>query len=123
MTDRRTFLVLDDDEDGRFLARYALEKAFPGARVLEAAEPANALRLVVATPLDGIVADHHPGLLDGPALIQQFRAAGISCPVVVITASCDPSVPVRAYAAGAARVLAGCEFDLARCFQDALRRN
>lgn len=116
----RTFLILDDDEDNRFLARHALERAFPGAQVLEAADIPDALAAAKGLHIDGVLTDHHLGEHDGPILIQQLRALGVQCPIVMVTASSDPKVFRRAYAAGAARVFAGSDFDFVGYFKSLL---
>lgn len=113
-----TFLILDDDEDNRFLTRHALSKAFSNSRVFECATIDEALGLARDTRIDGIIADHHLGGSDGRTLMAELRAAKISCPVVMVTATNDPNIHRRAYDAGAARVFAGTELDFVSYFRD-----
>ena len=114
---RRRFLVVDDSEDNRFLARHALLKAFPGAEVIEAATAEAAIGIAQSAHLDGVVTDHHLGDQDGAGFMQQLRDAGVRCPVVMVTASSDPRVHRRAYDVGAARVFAGSDWDFVPFFR------
>ncbi len=120
MADQRTFLVLDDDADTRFLTRHALLRAFPGARVLECAHPDDAVTQASGIDLDGVLTDHHLGDSDGVSIIKRLRAVGVRCPVVMVTASSDPSVFRRAYEAGAERVFCGSDFDFVGYFRRVL---
>ena len=117
----RTFLIVDDNEDNRFLAGYALRKTFPGARILETAQIDEALRLARQEAPDGIVTDHHLGVVDGSDFVRDLVAAGVRCPVIMVTASSDPAVHRRAYEAGAIRVFSGPQLDFARYFESYFR--
>ena len=105
----RTFLILDDDQDNRFLMRHRLQKGFPDATVLECSNVEEAFRQAAAAKLDAVISDHHLGADDGITFIEQLRARGTTCPVVMVTASADPSVHTRAQAAGASRVFASAD--------------
>lgn len=118
MAEKRTFLVVDDNEDNRYLASYALQKAFPGANVVEAHMIDDALRLARELHPDAILTDHHLSVDYGTHFVEKLAANGIRCPVVMVTASLDPSVHRRAYAAGAAHVFAGHDFDFIGYFHD-----
>jgi CheY-like chemotaxis protein len=108
----RTFLIVDDDEDARFLTRRALEKAFAGAAVIESETADEALGSAAGRRLDGIITDHHLGDADGVTLVRELRARGVHCPIVMVTLSSDPRVPRRAYEAGAAHVFTSRDNDL-----------
>lgn len=116
----KTFLLLDDNEDNRFLTGYALRKAFPGARVIESFDPDQALQFAQYLALDGVLTDHHLGARTGATFIRELRDLGVKCPVVMITASSDPAVHERAYGAGADQVFAGCEADFVSYFRTRL---
>jgi len=111
MGDKRTFLVVDDSEDNRILAGYALRKAFPGAKIVEAHLIEEALRLARETHPDAILTDHHLSVEYGTHFVHHLVESGIRCPVIMVTASLDPRVHRRAYRAGAAHVFAGDDFD------------
>lgn len=123
MTRAPTFLILDDDEDNRVLARHALLRAFPNAHVVESADPAAALLAVADLSLDGIVTDHHLSTSDGAIFIRQIREKGIGCPVIMVTSSVDPQVSRRAYEAGADRVFAGNDFNYVGYLKTALEES
>jgi len=115
-----TFLILEDDEDSRFLTQYALKRGFPGCRFIECTTPDDALVQAQGHRLDGIVTDHHLGTQEGDTFMRQLRAIGIACPVVMVTASSDPAVYRRAYAAGAAHVFANDDRDFVAFFRSRL---
>jgi len=120
MAKGRTFLVVDDNEDNRILASYALRKAFPGANIFEAHLIDDALRLARELHPDAILTDHHLSVDYGTHFVENLAAEGVTCPVVMVTASLDPAVHQRAYSAGAAHVFAGPDFDFISYLQDAL---
>lgn len=123
MAAKRTFLVVDDNEDNRILASYALRRAFPGAEVVEAHLIDEALRLARTTHPDAILTDHHLSVDYGTHFVEDLAANGVRCPVVMITASLDPTVHKRAYAAGATHVFAGHDFDFIAYLKDWFARN
>lgn len=107
----RTFLILDDDADNRFLIRHRLLKAFPEALIIECHDPVQALAEASEQRPSAVISDHHLGLGDGIGFIEQLRADGHRCPVLMVTASSDPAVHLRARAAGAAGVFAAADRD------------
>lgn len=118
MTDIPTFLILDDDEDTRYLTRRALLQGFLGCRVLECDNVDAALIAARDIRIDGVITDHHLGTKDGCAFIAELRAANISCPVVMVTGTSDPNVHRRASEAGAARVFGGESRDFVSYFRE-----
>ena len=118
----RTFLILDDEEDNRILVRHALERAFSGARVFEAADLIGAIEAARDVTLDGVITDHHLGTLDGPTLMKRLRDVGVECPVVMVTSSSDPKVFRRAYEACAAHVFSGGDIDFVGYFRSLLQK-
>lgn len=102
-----TFLVLDDNPDGRLLNRGLLEHAFPRSTVVECSSPNEAINASSRLRLDAVITDHHLGESNGGEFIRQLRAQGATCPVLMVTASSDPKVHARAYDAGASRVFFG----------------
>lgn len=116
-----TFLIVDDNEDNRILTRYALRKAFRGSQVLETDSIDEALRLARDHAPDGIVTDHHLGTQNGKSFVGDLKTAGVTCPVVMVTASSDPAVHQRAYDAGASRVFAGSDVDFIGYFRRLFR--
>jgi CheY-like chemotaxis protein len=115
---RFLFLLVDDDDDTRYLNRRALLRAFPQSVVLEATTVDDALAKASGVELAAVVTDHHLATGTGADFIAALHAAGAQCPIVMVTSSCDPKVAERAREAGADRVFAGAETD----FVDYLRR-
>ena len=109
-----TFLVLDDDEDMRFLHRCELRKEFPGCNVLECESGAEALARSADVHLDAVITDHSLRDDDGADFIKKLRELGVACPVMMVTGSEDPRVHQEAYAAGATHVLFGTKLGFAR---------
>lgn len=114
-----TFLVVDDNENNRFLTRYALEREFKPCVVIEAASVEEALVQCTRREFDAVLTDNQLGGPDGSALIVTLRAQSRKCPIVMVTASSDPAVHRRAYDAGASRVFFGSELK----FVDYLRES
>ena len=102
-----TFLVLDDDPGSRFLSRRLLEREFPRCTVVECESVESALDASARQMPDAVITDHHLGQTAGGEFVQFLRARGAACPILMVTASNDPAVHGRAYAAGASRVFSG----------------
>jgi CheY-like chemotaxis protein len=80
----RPVLVVEDDPDIRAVVRDALEGA--GYAVLEAADGAEALRLVRMTRPAAVLLDVDVPVLDGPGFAAAYRALpGPHAPLVVMT--------------------------------------
>lgn len=73
-----TFLILDDNEDSRYLTRHALLKVFLHSRVLEHDRIETALLAAKDAHIDAVITDHHLGTEDGCAFIAELRTANIS---------------------------------------------
>ena len=90
MTDRdsrdRKVLVVEDDEDARFLMRLQLERL--GYLVLEAADGEQALEIAVGERPDIILMDLTLPVMDGIVATEKIRATdGLSgIPVIAVTA-------------------------------------
>jgi CheY-like chemotaxis protein len=108
---RLKFLVVDDDEDGRYLTRHRLQRRFPGCDIVETSTTDEAVAVASGDRIDAVVTDHHLGLPDGTTLIQKLRALQVTCPVVMVTNSSDPKVRTCALAAGATQVFAPGDMD------------
>jgi CheY-like chemotaxis protein len=98
------FVVLDDDENNRFLHRRALGKAFPSCHVIECNSADEALQQCCNARVDAVLTDNHLGGSDGASFVRALREKLVRCPVIMVTGSSDPAVMKRAYAAGADRV-------------------
>lgn len=85
-----TIVVVDDEQDIRFLLRIVLERA--GHRVLEAHHGQRALEVVLAESPDAVVTDWMMPRMTGPELIRELRSrsATKSLPIFLLTAQSDP---------------------------------
>jgi two-component system, cell cycle response regulator DivK len=104
MTDKdsrdRTVLVVEDDEDSRFLMRLELEHL--GYRVTEAADGGKAVELASRDQPDIILMDLTLPVMDGIAATQKIRAIdGLNAvPVIAVTAHQETDFREGAKAAG-----------------------
>jgi signal transduction histidine kinase/ActR/RegA family two-component response regulator len=97
-----TVLVVDDDHDGRELARWVLSEC--QARVLAAADAGQALALLAQERPQVLVSDIGMPQTDGFALLKQVRALGPQqggeVPAIALTAFARPEDRARALHAG-----------------------
>jgi CheY-like chemotaxis protein len=96
-------LVVDDDADTRHLLRTVLEAK--GFRVTEASDGPEALALMMATDesFDLVTLDLYMEKMSGLEILRHMRSRMRTAivPVVVATASDDPSVEMQLFEAGA----------------------
>ena len=78
-----TILVVDDDPAALALIGRSLESA--GFTVVRANSAQDALILAQPGAQDLIVSDVNMPGLRGPELIRQLKAAGVSCPVLLVS--------------------------------------
>jgi DNA-binding response OmpR family regulator len=94
----RVLLVDDDPEIVQFLA---LLLDLEGFETVVATRGDEALAASIAEPPSVVLVDVAMPELDGLELCRRMRAAGIACPIVVVSARPAPDLPERARAAGA----------------------
>lgn len=117
---RHTFLVVDDDEDIRFLHRCELEKEFPGCTVVECETAEDGVERSGQIQFDAVLTDYSLRGDNGTAFIARLRALGATYPLVLVTGSSDPKIHDEAYAAGATRVFFGTKLGFAPFLRDFL---
>jgi serine/threonine protein kinase/DNA-binding NarL/FixJ family response regulator len=98
-------LVVDDSA----LARSHARKVLAGlglSQVVEAADGAEAMRLLEKEDFDLVVTDYHMPRVDGPGLIEfiRRRSARPSVPVIVVTTETDPAALAAVRRLGVAAV-------------------
>jgi CheY-like chemotaxis protein len=91
-------LVVDDEEDARFLTASVLRRR--GALVTAASSAAEAMVALEASPYDLLVCDIGMPEEDGYSLIGKVRGRGISTPAAALTAFAGSSDHERALEAG-----------------------
>ena len=94
----RTVLVVEDEEDIRFLLRTVLESV--GCRVVEAATGKEAVEAAVEAPPNLILMDISLPLLDGLSATRQIRAEASVRGVPIIAVSAYHTAKRRAIQAG-----------------------
>ena len=82
---QRHFIVVDDDKDVRYLVRRVIMQSFPEARVTEAGDGLEALRLFENQGADLMIVDHNLPSLDGAGLIRELRAREVKIPLVLMS--------------------------------------
>jgi len=92
-------LVIDDDEKITSLVRRSL--AFAGYQVRTAADGEAGLKLLTEDTPDLIILDVMMPKLDGWEVVRRIREAGLSVPVLMLTAKDDVSDRVRGLDLGA----------------------
>ena len=88
-----TVLVVDDEHSIRYLCRVNLE--LDGYRVLEAAEVAEARRLLASEHVDVVLLDLHVGPERTDDLLAELRRRTPPIPVALVTGSTDVLAPDR----------------------------
>lgn len=97
------FIIVDDEEDIRFLIRRVIARLYVSARIFEAANGQEALKLYESHGADLMIIDHQIPLLDGLSLVRYLRAQNVTIPMVMI--SNNPQIEEVAVSAGATRFM------------------
>jgi DNA-binding response OmpR family regulator len=93
-----TILVIEDDETIRTLLNRAFSRS--GARVVEAEDGAAGMRAIYADKPDAVLLDIEMPGIDGFGALERIRDL-TNVPVMMVTASDDKDVKLRAFEAGA----------------------
>ena len=100
-------LIIDDDEDDRFLLRKAIEKKIEGIAIVEANGGHQALKYLEASTtridtVDLLIVDMNMPEMDGLEALDRIRSLlnPIHIPVVMFSTSSDPVLVQKAYSAG-----------------------
>ena len=88
-----TILIVDDEHSIRYLCRVNLE--LDGYRVLEAAEVADARRLLASEQIDVVLLDLNVGRERTDGLLEELRRRTPPMPVALVTGSTDALAPER----------------------------
>ena len=97
------FIIVEDDEDMRRFLRRQISQCFESAKVFEATNGQEALKLYESHGADLMIIDHHIPLLDGLSLVRFLRAQGVTIPLVLT--SHNPDVEKLSTSAGASRFM------------------
>ena len=105
MSDVRRVLLVDDEDDIRAIAELSL-RSLGGWDVRTATSGVDALRVTEDEAFDVIVLDVMMPELDGPSTLARLREAGVTAPVVFLTAKVQPADRRDLAATGAAGLVA-----------------
>jgi signal transduction histidine kinase/FixJ family two-component response regulator len=94
-------LVVDDDDVDRLAVRRYLRQSGLSVTIDEATSAAEALERIAARRYDCLLLDYYLPGVDGPALLQEIRAASPVMPVLIMTGRGDEDVAVELMKAGA----------------------
>jgi len=83
----RRILLVDDDEDTRYLEGIMLSSA--GYTVDTAADGEEAWKMLLSFPYDLLLSDHNMPRLCGLDLVERIRAAGMSLPIIINSGRLD----------------------------------
>ena len=78
-------MAVDDNPDGAFLTRKALQKNLPGAHVIEFQEGISALKFLETNRVDAIITDYRMAEMEGTTLIAKVRERDQKVPIVMVT--------------------------------------
>jgi DNA-binding NtrC family response regulator len=95
MAAEKTFLVVDDNPDSRFLLVKTLLRKFPNGIFHECEESAEAIAIAATKTLSAIVA-HRSADMDGVNLIKELRAANPHAIIVMVSGLDRTDAAVRA---------------------------
>ena len=98
-------LLVDDDEIDRMSVSRALSSLKTAIEIREAATGSEGVGVATAEPIDCIFLDYLLPDGDGLSTLAKLRAAGVDCPVVILTGHGDERIAVAALKAGAADYL------------------
>jgi DNA-binding response OmpR family regulator len=102
----KTALIVEDERDLRQFAAWVLEAE--GYNVLQAADGNEGLKIARQNRVDVILLDIRLPLTNGWVLLREFKNTSklAKVPVVILTASADPSLKLQALQMGATDFLA-----------------
>lgn len=101
--DRGTILVVDDDEDVRFVVASGLRQA--GFRVVEAETGEIALEKLTSAGADAVISDISMPGLTGVEMLRMIRSRDLDLPVVLLTGRPSLETAIEAVEGGALRYL------------------
>ncbi len=101
MTDSLAILLIDDDAVARGMVRKALISSGVAGECTEATTGEAGLEAMVAAPFDCVLLDHSLGDMNGLAVLQAARAAGVKTPIILLTREGDEALAVELVRAGA----------------------
>ncbi|MCR9166045.1 MAG: diguanylate cyclase domain-containing protein [Nannocystaceae bacterium] len=118
-------LIVDDSGPDALITARMLSRASLPTESRSVALYDEALFLLSSGQFDVALVDHDLGLRTGVQLIQMARSHGVSCPMILVTGSCDPTLEASALELGASDFISKdelCGRALARVIRYGLQR-
>jgi CheY-like chemotaxis protein len=85
--EKRTILVVNDDEDGLFLIAHYLRQSFPTANILTASNGVDALAIWAKEGATAIVTDNQMPGMTGVMMARKIRETNGTVPIVMASGS------------------------------------
>lgn len=119
-------LLVDDDEQDRWLVRRRLSQGAPAVEVLEAATLADGTRTACQQQLDVVILDMTLPESSGLSTVKQFKESAPHLPIVVLTGLTDDSLAQKVIEVGAQDFVNKSDLDnpwLLRCLRNAIQHH
>ena len=95
----RTILVVDDEENMRWVLKRALEKS--GYEVITSSRGDHALKFLASRPVDLVLLDLKMPGMDGISVLRELRQRNVLVPILLLTAYATVPTAVEATKLGA----------------------
>jgi CheY-like chemotaxis protein len=96
-------MVVDDDEEKRFLIVHSLRQEFDEMTVCQCSSGQQAIEEMQRNPVDAVVTDHSMVPVNGIELIRWIRDRDGNVPIIMVTG--HPQIEEEAMAVGATLVV------------------
>ena len=93
MSEKKKFLVVDDDEIFLFTANYVLRKLFPDMDIITSSNGEEALELLKKEEPKAMFLDLNMPVMNGWEVLENLRKTNKTAPfpIIIVTSSIDPS--------------------------------
>ena len=106
LLDKKSLLIVDDDNMLLEMTASMLQRAFPSVELLIAKDGQQALALLKSRPIDLVLTDYFMPFVNGREMIQQIRSDDQTTPIIGVTAATIGDEKLELMQAGASAVLA-----------------
>lgn len=92
MSEKKCFLVVDDDEIFLFTATYVLKRSFPGVEIITCRNGEEAINKLEGLVPDAVFVDLNMPIMNGWELLEQIniKHPNPAFAVMIVTSSIDP---------------------------------
>lgn len=98
MQDEKCFLIVDDDEIFLFTAGYAINRTFPGIKIITSRHGEDALDRLTEINPEVLFVDINMPVMDGWELLDKLaeKHTPAPYPIIIVSSSIDPADKRRA---------------------------